>query len=316
MSDIRAERPDFLIKFATVAPDGSIWMKYMRGLDQEIRKKSNGRLGFVFYTGGIVGDEVDILKKMRIGQIHCAAFSGVGLGHILPMVRVLDLPFLFRDNAEVDKVHNEMQPFFKEKFRKKGYEFLAWAEVGNVHFFSKKPINSVKDLAGLRIWTWSGDPIAKETFSVMGVNPIPLAVTDVTTAISTGMIDTIYAPPLAALPLQWHNKMNYVMALPIVHSTGGVLISSRVQKKMPNELISMLHSSFSFFMRELTLKLREQNQETFEIIEESGLDIIPIPSGNILGDYFNIHNEVAQNLIGKVYSKEDLDRVYHLLNRK
>ncbi|MDZ7697034.1 MAG: hypothetical protein U5R49_08985 [Deltaproteobacteria bacterium] len=39
-----ASRPQFLIKFATVAPEGSTWMKEMERLDQEIRKKSEGRL--------------------------------------------------------------------------------------------------------------------------------------------------------------------------------------------------------------------------------------------------------------------------------
>ena len=224
-------RPQYLIKFATVAPEGSAWMKHMRTLDKELREKSDGRLGFRFYAGGIAGDEVDVLKKMRIGQIHCAAFSGVGFGQILPMVRVLDLPFLFRNDKEIDLVHEEMRPFFTNEFRRKGFELLAWGEVGNVHLFSKVPIQRVKDLSGLKVWTWSGDPIAKETFSNMGVNPIPLAITDVTTALNTGMIDTIYAPPLGALALQWHRSMKYMTALPLTHSTGALLITSKYFKK-------------------------------------------------------------------------------------
>jgi len=184
-----------------VAPEGSTWIKHLRALDKEIRTKSGGQLGFRVYAGGIAGDELDVLKKIRIGQIHCAAFSGVGFGKILPMVRVLDLPFLFRNNKKIDLVHRELLAFFSEEFRKKDFVLLSWAEVGNVHIFSKKPIRRVQDFSTLKVWTWSGDPIAKETFSAAGINPIPLAITDVTTAISTGMIDTVYAPPLGALCL-------------------------------------------------------------------------------------------------------------------
>ena len=307
--------PKYLIKFATVAPDGSTWMKHMRKLDKDLRQKSDGQLGFRFYAGGIAGDELDVLKKIRIGQIHCAAFSGVGFGQILPMVRVLDLPFLFRNDEEADRVHQELQQFFADQFRQKGFELLAWAEVGKVHLFSKKPIRKVKDLSGLKVWTWSGDPIARETLSSMGVNPIPLAITDVTTALNTGMIDTVYAPPLGALALQWHVAMKYMMGLPLVHATGAGLISSKYYKTLPQNLATLLSSEFENAMRDLTLELRDQNIEAIKLIEDSGLRIIPAPSGNELEEFYSIHDQVAQNLIGKIYSRELLKRVYRTLGR-
>ena len=96
LNSLKHKFKKFWIKFATVAPEGSTWMKHMRRLDQTLKKKSKGEIGFRIYAGQIAGDEVDVLKKIRIGQLHCAAFSGVGLGQVLPMVRVLDLPFLFR----------------------------------------------------------------------------------------------------------------------------------------------------------------------------------------------------------------------------
>jgi TRAP-type C4-dicarboxylate transport system substrate-binding protein len=315
LADLVFAGPQYLIKFATVAPEGSTWMKHMRALDKELKEKSDGRLGFRFYAGGIAGDEVDVLKKMRIGQIHCAAFSGVGFGQILPMVRVLDLPFLFRNDKETDLVHGEMRPFFTNEFRRKGFELLAWAELGNVHLFSREPIQRVKDLSGLKVWTWSGDPIAKETFSNMGVNPIPLTITDVTTALNTGMIDTIYAPPLGALALQWHRSMKYMTALPLTHSTGAVLITSKYFKKLPENLADLLTTAFEKAMRSLTLALRSQNKEAIKLIQDSGLTIVPVPSGQDLDEFYHIHDRVAENLTGTIYPKEVLKRVYDILKR-
>ena len=303
------------IKFATVAPEGSTWINHMRALDKRLKSKSGGRLGFRIYAGGIAGDELDVLKKIWIGQIHCAAFSGVGFGQILPMVRVLDLPFLFRTNKEVDLVHGELQPFFKEQFEKKGFELLSWAEVGNAHLFSKRPIREVADLSGLKVWTWSGDPIAKETFGAMGVNPIPLAITDVTTALNTGMIDTVYAPPLGALALQWHTSMKTMMALPLVHSTGAVLLSMKYARKIPEGLRRMLHLEIQKAMACLTSALRRQNLESIQLIKDSGVTIIPAPKGPDLDEFYRIHDKVARNLTGSVYSKELLARIYKILNR-
>jgi len=314
-TDYAVASPKYLIKFATVAPEGSTWVKHLRKLDKEIRTKSGGMLGFRIYAGGITGDELDVLRKIRIGQIHCAAFTGVGFGQILPMVRVLDLPFLFRNDNEIDLVHQELRPFFSKGFKKRGFELLAWAEVGNVYLFSKKPIKKVNDLRGLRVWAWSGDPIAKETFAAMGVNPILLAITDVTTALNTGMINTVYAPPLGAIALQWYTSMSYVMTLPLAHSTGAVLISSKYFNKLPQDLSKILTSAFDKAMIKLTSTLREQNKEAFQLIRDGGLTIIPVPSGSSLNEFYKIHEQVARKLTDKIYPKEVLEQVYNILKR-
>jgi TRAP-type transport system periplasmic protein len=310
-----AAGPRYVIKFATVAPEGSTWVKSMRDIDKTLRERSGGRLGFGIYAGGIAGDELDVLKKIRIGQIHCAAFSGVGFGKILPMVRVLDLPFLFSNSGQVDRVHRELRPFFTEEFRKKGFELLAWAEVGNVHLMSKRPIRTVQDLSGLKVWTWAGDPVAKETFVAMGVNPIPLAVTDVTTALNTGMIDTVYAPPLGALALQWQNYLTDMMALPLTHSTGAILIASSYFNKLPADLTQLLKETLEAGVARLTVQLREQTHEAMEIIQKSGLTIIPAPEGEDLAQFHAIRAVVARKLTGELYPQELLDRVYETLKK-
>lgn len=303
------------IKFATVAPEGSTWMNTMKELDKTIREKTQGQIAFRVYAGGVAGDELDALRKIRIGQLHSAAFSGVGFGQILPAVRVLDLPFLFRNYKEIDEVHKELEGFFAEQFRQKDFELLSWAEVGNVHLFSQEPIRKVSDLAKLKVWTWSGDPIAKETFSAMGTNPVPLAITDVTTALNTGMIDTVYAPPLGAIALQWNLSVKTMTSLPLAHSTGAILVSKNFAQKISPEHFKIMKEEFQRSMESLTLKLRKQTEESVALLEKGGIKILPIPEGADLKEFYKVHDRVAQALTGKVYPKEVLDRVYDILKK-
>jgi len=303
------------IKFATVAPEGSTWMNTMKELEKTIREKTQGQIAFRVYAGGVAGDELDALRKIRIGQLHSAAFSGVGFGQILPAVRVLDLPFLFRNDKEIDVVHKEMEGFFAEQFRQKDFELLSWAEVGNVHLFSQEPIRKVSDLAKLKVWTWSGDPIAKETFSAMGTNPIPLAITDVTTALNTGMIDTVYAPPLGAIALQWNLYVKYMTSLPLAHSTGAVLISKNFAQKIPAEHFKIIKDEFHRSMERLTIELRKQTEESVALLEKGGIKILPMPQDADLKEFYRVHEQVAQALTGKLYPKDLLDRVYGLLKK-
>jgi len=303
------------IKFATVAPEGSTWMNSMKELDRTIREKTQGQVAFRVYAGGVAGDELDALRKIRIGQLQSAAFSGVGFGQILPPVRVLDLPFLFRNDKEIDGVHKDLEDFFAEQFRQKDFELLSWAEVGNVHLFSQEPIRKVSDLAKLKVWTWSGDPISKETFSAMGTNPIPLAITDVTTALNTGMIDTVYAPPLGAIALQWNLYVKYMTSLPLAHSTGAVLISKNFAQKIPAEHFKIIKDEFHRSMERLNLVLRKQTEESVALLEKGGIKILPAPEEADLKEFYKVHDRVAQALTGKVYPKEILDRVYDILKK-
>lgn len=303
------------IKFATVAPEGSTWMNTMKELEKTIHERTQGQIVFRVYAGGVAGDELDALRKIRIGQLQSAAFSGVGFGQILPAVRVLDLPFLFRNDKEIDMLLREMEGFFAEQFRQKNFELLSWAEVGNVHLFSQEPIRKVSDLAKLKVWAWSGDPIAKETFSAMGTNPIPLAITDVTTALNTGMIDTVYAPPLGAIALQWNLYVKYMTSLPLAHSTGAVLISRSFAQKIPPEYLKIMKDEFHRSMDRLTLELRKQTEESLALLEKGGINILPMPQGADLQEFYKVHRQVAQALTGKLYSKDILDKVYDLLKK-
>jgi TRAP-type C4-dicarboxylate transport system substrate-binding protein len=290
-------------------------MNTMKELESTIHEKTQGRIVFRVYAGGVAGDELDALRKIRIGQLQSAAFSGVGFGQILPAVRVLDLPFLFRNDQEIDRVLREMEGFFAEQFRQKNFELLSWAEVGNVHLFSQEPIRKVSDLAKLKVWAWSGDPIAKETFSAMGTNPIPLAITDVTTALNTGMIDTVYAPPLGAIALQWNLYVKYMTSLPLAHSTGAVLISRSFAQKIPPEYLKIMKDEFHRSMDRLTLELRKQTEESVALLEKGGINILPMPQGADLQEFYKVHRQVAQALTGKLYSKDILDKVYDLLKK-
>ena len=102
-----------VLKFATLAPEGTDAMRAMNEIDKEVQARTGGALKFKMYAGGKQGEDKDIVRKIRAGQLQAGGFTGVGLGEVAPLVRVLDAPWLFRDHAEVDHVH-EVRPRLRE----------------------------------------------------------------------------------------------------------------------------------------------------------------------------------------------------------
>ena len=128
-----------IIKFATLAPEGTPWMNIMEEMNREVQEKSGGQVAFRFYAGGVAGDERDVIRKIRINQLHGGAFSGFGLGEVLPEIRVLELPLLFRDGQEAEHVATALFEHFTAAFAQKNFVLLALNDAGSVYVFSKGP---------------------------------------------------------------------------------------------------------------------------------------------------------------------------------
>ncbi len=304
----------YTIKFATLAPEGSTWMNVMRELDKEIREKSNNRIKFKFYAGGVSGDEKDVIRKIRIGQLHAGGFSGVGIGQIVPEVRVLDLPFLFNNREEIDHIYNTYFEYFSNVFHKKGYTSLGWVEVGPVHIFSNKPISTISDMTGIKMWMWEGDPLANEMIKALGLSPYPLSVTDVLISLQTGLIDTVYGSPLAAISLQWFTKIKFISMYPLANSSGAVLISNKLFNQLPSDLKNLLMNlSKKHFSRLISLT-RIDNDKSIQVMKEAAITLVEKPEGRDLKAFSKAGKIVRDNLVDKLYSRDLLEKIISSLN--
>ncbi|MDE3058845.1 MAG: TRAP transporter substrate-binding protein DctP [Bacteroidota bacterium] len=300
---------EYTIKFATLAPEGSTWMNVMHEYDNAIRKESGGRLGFKIYAGGVAGDEQDVLRKIRLGQYHSAGFTGVGMGKIAPEVRILDSPFLFKSHAEVDYILDKFDGEFRKAFEDNGFVLLGWAEVGYVYVFTNKPITKVRDLDGVKMWMWEGDPVAEATFKALQVKPFPLSITDVLTSLQTGLIDGVYTSPLAAVSLQWFTSVKYMLDVPLTNSMGAVLIAKREFDRLPSDLQQILLNDGKKYLQKLTELSRKDNGKSLQILKKNHITFTKPASEKDAQQYDEIGATARQYMAGKLYSADLLQQL-------
>lgn len=298
-----------VIKFATLAPDGSTWMKAMRQFTEETTAKTAGRVKFKIYASGVSGEDKDVVRKIRLGQLHAGGFTGVGIGEVAPAARLLDTPFLFKSAAEIDHVYKTMDADFRKIFESHGYVLLGWAEVGNVNIFSNTPVTKPEDLRNVKMWLWEGDPIAEATFQALHIKPIPLSITDVMTSLQTGMINGVYGSPLSVIALQWFARMKYVFALPLTNASGAVLISKKTFDSLSKEDQKTMLELGEKHLRALTLKSRKENEESVGILKKKGLIFTEPASPSVVSDLEAAGQAARVSLVGKLYSRELLEKV-------
>lgn len=294
------------IKLAILAPEGTAWHQVMTAWDKELQEKTSGRVKLKIYAGGVLGDEKDIIRKMRIGQVHAAGFTGVGLGLVNPSVRVMELPMLVSNYQEADALAKKLQPKLSAGFEQKGFVLLGWAETGFVNVFSNKPIASLKDMSGMKMWAWEGDPLVETMYHSFKIVPIPLPITDVLTSLQTHLIDAVYASPLGAVALQWFTQVKFMSDLKLADATGGILITKTALGLISPADQEILKSTGQKYSKILVERTRADNEKSYTTLSNSGIKTIQVPPEEV-EKIRTTSREVYSALVGKLYSKELLD---------
>jgi TRAP-type C4-dicarboxylate transport system substrate-binding protein len=301
------------IKLSTLAPEGSSWMKEMHRLAKAVNKETG--VSFKFYPGGVSGDERDVIRKMRIGQVHAAGFTGVGLGEILPEVRVLDLPFLFQNDDQIQHVYEEMTDYFSRRFEEKGFVLLGWVPVGWIHFFSQQQIQTVADLKKAKAWMWEGDPLVEAMYRAMGIKPVPLSVTDVLLSLQTGMVDSVYASPQGALALQWFTKTRHMSGFPMGYATGGILLTKKKFDSLPEKHRDALKAISKKHLKTLVATIQKDNALSVKVINKNGMTVDPLPTEEEMARFHQAGAATRKKLTGSLFDQKLLDTVLsHLKN--
>jgi TRAP-type C4-dicarboxylate transport system substrate-binding protein len=310
-SAIGAEK-NLVIKLGTLAPEGSSWMKTLNTLNIEVMKKTENKVQFRIYPGGVLGDEMDMLRKMKIGQIQGAALSSGGLSALFKEIDVLQIPFLFQKYEEVDTILKKMDSFFRKGVEDNGYILLGWSEGGFIYLMSNTPISSVADLKKVKVWTWEESPMAKAIFDEAGVSAIPLSVPDVLVGLQTGLVDVIYAPPTVAISLQWFTKVKYMTDVPLAYLAGGIVVNKDTFKRIPPAFQNILIESCQRHLDQLKIVTRNENREAIKVMMKHGVKIVT-PSGDQVEEYKRLSSKAMGHISGQTFSKKMFDEVTSFL---
>jgi len=307
-----AERPGQLIKLATLAPEGSSWVKAVRAIDQEVRQQTEGAVGLKIYPGGVQGDEDVVLRKMRIGQLQAGGFGGTGISQIFPDILALEMPFLFADYDEVDFVLEQMDDYYRRGYEENGFVLLGWSDIGFVHILSKHPIRRVADIRQRKVWRLEDEPITQVLFRKARVTSVPLNIPDVLLGLQTNLIDVVYAPPSAAIIMQWFTRVKYVTELPINYTLGALLLDKKAFAKLLPEHQHLLRQVTKEKMRQVTLQTRRENQEALQVMLDNGLEMVT-PHAQDVQTFEQLVAESTPELVGKAFSRNSYDLVQHHL---
>ena len=265
-----------VIKLATLAPEGSEWYYLLIDLGQQWEQATEGRVKSRIYPGGVIGDERDMIRKMRIGQIHGAAITAEGLSELNPDFYMYFVPLLFESYGEVDFVREALKDDLYAGIRKSGFEMIMNNDVGWVYWFTTTPVKNLDDLKKHKIFNWSGDYKFSEIWKKAGYQSVSLSSVDLLPGLQTGLIDAIATNPQFALSQQMFGICNYFLDLKWGLLTGGVIIDSRIFNKIdPNDrdIIKKISQDFETSYQST---MRYKDTDAIEVMKQYNLHVSDI----------------------------------------
>jgi TRAP-type transport system periplasmic protein len=290
------------IKIATVAPDGSRWIQQMRAGAEEVSTRTAGRVTIKFYPGGVMGNDAQVLRKVRIGQLQGGAFTAGGLAERYGALNLYGIPLLFRSLDEIDAVRAALDPELAAGLDQAGFVTFGFIEGGFANLLANEPIHSVDEMRRKKVWVPEGDPISFMVMEALGLSPAVLPVTDVLTGLQTGLIDIAFASPVAALVLQWHTKVKYITEIPVSYSMGIFAIEKGAYSALSAADQQIVREVMSRYIGALDREARDDNRRAAEVLARSGLQTVSVNAADVEG-----WRSTIQSLYPRLRERPDID---------
>jgi TRAP-type C4-dicarboxylate transport system substrate-binding protein len=309
---VLAEEPTVL-RFASVAPDGSVLAQEIKRWGQDIETLTQGRVRIKWYLGGIAGDELEQGDRMMKGQLDGSAGGQMFCNRIIPSMRVTRLPGVFQSREEASDAINHLNAAMNKEANEHGFILLTAVALGPDVIFSRTPVHNLAELRKVKLWRWDLDEVGIATSREMGLNVVPLPVADAARAYDNGHVDGFLAIPLAALAFQWSSRAHYITDLRGSYIWSCMVITERSMQRLP--------TAQQEIMRQSAARARERFEEMGRRTDEAllgglfakqGAISVPV-SESFRAEYIASARAARNKVADRFMPKELVDRVLQIL---
>jgi len=293
------------LKIATESPDGTVWMKMLRKHGKIIEQRTDGAVKLKFYPGGVMGDAKAVMRKLRIGQLHGAVMTSGGMLQTYPDIALYNMPMLFQSNDEIDHVRAHLDERLMAGLRQKKFIGFGLAEVGFAYPMTQTAAVSVTQMRQRKVWTPDNDLVSLRAFEAFSIAPIPLPMSDVLAGLQTGLIDSVAAPPVGTIALQWHTQVEHGLELPLLYIYGLFAMAEKPFEKLTPEHQNVVSEELREAVRLADASARRDHNSAMQALGNQGIEWRK-PSRVELDEWLRLASQARDRLIANGYVSAEL----------
>jgi len=278
-------------------------------------ERSGGKLRIRAFWDSALGSDAAATQSVRTGSIDMVVTATSPVTTIVPEIGVFDLPFLFNSAQEADQVlDGPVGDWFLQKFPAVGLVGLSWWENGFRHATnSRRAIENLDDFTGLKMRVMQS-PIQLDTFTTLGANAVPMAFSEVYSALETRTVDGQENPLALIKSMKFYEVQKYLTLSRHTYSPLALLFSKKVWDGLSNDERTTLQTCAAVGRDVERRVIREKNSQILEYLRtEGGLavnEIAPEAMQRIREHSATVHARNAQTI-----GQDVIDRVNAELKR-
>ncbi|MDF1567488.1 MAG: TRAP transporter substrate-binding protein DctP [Spirochaetaceae bacterium] len=261
------------VKLGSPFPEGTAWDTSLKRMAAEWADITGGRVRIRIYPGGVAGNDADMIRKIRFGQLDAAVLTSFGLKTIVPNSFVMSLPGMFQSEAELDFIMEQYTSNFDEAFIREGFRVLAWSKSGWAYFFSKQPASTPELMRRETLAVSATDEEVAANFKALRFNVVPVSLNELMVSLQSGMVSAFYAPPMASAAYQWFSQAPFMIDVPIAPVLGGLVISERTWNRIPVEYHAELKKAIEDVAGSFYAESERINTEAMKVMSNHGLEV-------------------------------------------
>jgi tripartite ATP-independent transporter DctP family solute receptor len=240
-----------------------------------LKERSGGRIDAKHFPAGQLGNYTQLIEGSRLGTLQATAGGPDTEEAVAPEIAVTGLGFIFKDEAHVDrvlqgKIGKEMSDIARLKT---GVEFIDYPEVGFRHLLTKKPVNNLADVKGLKLRV----PELKvwiNFWKALGANPTPMAYNEQYSALSTGVIDGLEADFFSINGFKWHEQAKYLALTYHWFLPKAVRVNAKWLDSLPKDLQELVRNSAKEVFAEQRKVNRANTTKALDQLKGQGVKVV------------------------------------------
>jgi TRAP-type C4-dicarboxylate transport system substrate-binding protein len=300
------------LRLGTLAPQGTSYHHILQAMAERWRVATNGQAQLTVYAG-TMGSELELVRRMRVGQLQAATITVAGLREIDRAVGALQLmPLMFRSLDELDFVRTRLAPVLARRMEERGFIILFWADAGWVRFFTRRPALHPAEFARFKTFVTAGDNTQSDLMRSAGFLPVSLEWSDALTALQTGMIDAVPTIPTMALAMQYYTVARNMLEVNWVPLVGAAIITRKAWDALSPANQEALRAAAAEAGRQFQERGRVESDEAVAAMRRRGLNLIPMTAA-AEADWRALGESYYPQIRGTMVPSDMFDEVVRLL---
>ncbi len=260
------------IKFGTIAPAGTPWADSLEQIKNRVAQESGNKIKIKTFLGGQLGGELEIMQKIRRGNIEGGGLTCAAMASIVPELDLLEVPFLFESSEEADFILDNylLEPFTK-LLEAKGFVLVTWAENGWRSIGHKtKLIKSPSDLKAVKIRSQESK-VHLGFWKKIQASPVAIAIPEVLPALQTGVVEAFDNTPLFTLAAEWQTAIKFYSVTNHIYQPGAVIYSKKFWDKLNASDKKTLMGPGNAQAKDFRVSVRKLGESLLDVLKESGV---------------------------------------------